>query len=127
MSDIENIKAAIDNWNNGLDSGDIERMIATCDPDAITVNNGQPTTVGSQAIRDKYVPRITAADITSGYDVEELKIFGDVAVVVGHFYGEMKNKATGEISNPGGRLVLVYCRIADGSWKMILDMDNNYA
>lgn len=73
------------------------------------------------------MPRIAMADITSGYDIEQLEVFGDVAVVVGRFYGEVKNKVTGEIGKPEGRLVLVYRRTEDGSWKMILDMDNNYA
>jgi len=126
MSEINDINAAMDNWKNGLDSGDIERMIATCDPNAITVNNRQPTTVGSQAIRDKYVPRIEAADIVSGFDTEQLEVFGDVAVVVGRFYGTMTNKTTGEVMKPEGRLTLVYRRTDDG-WKMILDMDNNYS
>lgn len=39
MSDINNIKKVISTWNNGLGCGDIERMIATCDPKVITVNN----------------------------------------------------------------------------------------
>lgn len=127
MSDINDIKKVISTWNNGLGCGDIERMIETCDPKVITVNNRLSATVGSQAIRDKYVPRIEMADITSGYDIEQLEVFGDVAVVVGRFYGEVKNKVTGEIGKPEGRLVLVYRRTEDGSWKMILDMDNNYA
>ena len=125
MSDIEDIKAVIDTWNNGLDNGNIEQMITTCDPQVITLNNRQPMTVGSQAIRDKYVPRIEAADITSRFDIEHIELYGDVAVVVGEFGGEMKDKKTGEIRTPEGRLTLVYQRGTDGAWKMILDIDNN--
>lgn len=43
-----------------------------------------------------------------------------------YMYGTMKNKITGEVANPEGRLAIVYARADDGSWKMILDMDNNY-
>lgn len=125
MSAIGDIKAAVDEWNNGLDGGEIERMIATCDRKAVTVNNRQPVTVGIQAIRDKYVPRIAAADIKSGFDYEHIELYGDVAIVVGHFTGEMKNKISGEVRTAEGRLVLVYRRIEDGSWRMVLDMDNN--
>jgi len=125
MSAIDHIKAAVDEWNNGLDGGDIERMIATCDPKTVTVNNRQPITVGTQAIRDKYLPRIAEADIKSGFDYEHIEVYGDVAIVVGHFTGEMKNKTSGDVRTAEGRLVLVYRRIEGGCWRMILDMDNN--
>jgi uncharacterized protein (TIGR02246 family) len=119
------IEQVINDWNSGLDSGDIEAMIKTCHPDTVTVNEGQPVTVGVQGIRDKYIPRIEAADITSGYDIETLQFFDDVAVVSGRFYGTVKDKKTGEIRSPEGRLVLVYKRDQNAEWKMILDIDNN--
>ena len=124
-ADRAQIEAAIDTWNNGLDSGDIEAMISTCHENTITVNEGQPVTVGAEFIREKYNPRIAAAEITSGYDIQELQIFDDVAVVVGRFYGTMKMRDTGEVRQPEGRLVLVYKRDQNGAWKMILDIDNN--
>ena len=115
MSDIDDIKAAVDEWNNGLDSGDLERMIASCDPETVTCNNGVPTTVDTQAIRDKYAPRIAAAHITSGFEYEHIKIYCNMAIVVGHFTGEMKDKVTGQARNAEGRLVIVYLRVEDGS------------
>lgn len=127
MSDIDDIKAAVNEWNNGLDGGDIERMIASCDNGVITCNNGQALTVGTQAIRDKYAPRIAAFDIKSSYDYEHIKVFGDFAVVVGEFGGEMTDKATGETRTAGGRLLIGYRRNEEGEWKMALDVDNNGA
>ncbi|MEP0069746.1 DUF4440 domain-containing protein [Pyruvatibacter sp.] len=125
MSDIENIKAAIDEWNNGLDGGDIERMIASCDPEIITCNNGVPTKLGTQAVRDKYEPLIAGHHIKSGWEYEHIKIHGDMAIVSGFFTGRMTDKKTGDVRGGSGRLVLVYRRIKNGSWKMCLDMDNN--
>ena len=125
MSEREEIETAISTWNNGLDAGDIEAMISVCHANTVTVNENQPVTVGTQAIRDKYNPRIAAAEITSGYDIQELQFFGDVAVVSGRFFGTMKMRDTGDIRKPEGRLVLVYQRDKNGEWKMILDMDNN--
>ncbi|MBY5931579.1 DUF4440 domain-containing protein [Tateyamaria omphalii] len=125
MTERKEIEAIIDRWNNGLDGGDIEQMVSTCHPDVMTVNEHQPVTVGAQAIRDKYNPRIAAADITSGFDIEKLELYGDVAIVVGQFYGTMTMRDTGEVRSPKGRLALVYKRDDAGAWKMILDMDNN--
>ncbi|WP_299504379.1 hypothetical protein [uncultured Roseobacter sp.] len=95
MTEREEIEAIINQWNGGLDGGDIERMVNTCHPDVMTVNERQPVTVGTQAIRDKYNPRIAAAEITSGYDIEDLQFYGDTSVVCGRFYGTMKMRDTG--------------------------------
>lgn len=125
MSVRQEIEQVIELWNGGLDGGDIEQMVRTCHPDTVTVNEHQPVTVGTQAIRDKYNPRIEAAEITSGFDIETFTEFGDTVVVVGRFYGSMKMRDTGDVRNPEGRLTLVYKRDKNGAWKMILDMDNN--
>ncbi len=125
MTEREEIQAAIGEWNNGLDSGDIERMVASCHPDVMTVNERQPVTIGTQAIRDKYNPRIAAEEITSGYDIEDLQVYGETAIVSGRFYGTMKMRDTGEVKKPEGRLVLGYKRDENGAWKMFLDIDNN--
>lgn len=125
MTERAEIEEMITLWNGGLDGNDIEQMVSTCHRDVMTVNERQPVTVGIQAIRDKYSLRIAAAEITSGYDIEELQVFGDVAVVSGRFYGTMKMRDTGDVRSPEGRLVLVYKRDETGAWKMILDMDNN--
>ena len=125
MTVLEEIQAAIAEWNTGLDNGDIERMVASCHPDVMTVNERQPVTTGTQAIRDKYNPRIAAAEITSGYDIEDLQEYGDTVIVSGRFYGTMKMRDTGEVKTPEGRVVLGYKRDKTGAWKMFLDMDNN--
>ncbi len=125
MSDIEDLKKVVDEWNHGLDDGDIERMIATCDPEVVICNNGKPTKVGTQAIRDKYNPLIAAYHIKSGWEYEHIQLYGDMAIISGFFTGEMTEKSTGEVRGGQGRLVIVYRRIEDGSWKMCLDMDNN--
>lgn len=125
MTIREEIHAAIGEWNNGLDNGDIERMVASCHPDVMTVNERQPVTIGTQAIRDKFSTRIAAAEITSGYDIENLQIYGDTVIVSGRFYGTMKMRDTGDIKKTEGRLVLGYRRDENGAWKMFLDIDNN--
>lgn len=125
MSDIEDIKATVSEWTLGLDGGDTERMIATCDPDVFTCNNGVYTKLGTQPIRDKYDPLIAGFHIKSGWEYEHIKVYGDMAIVSGFFTGEFTDKNTGDKRGGEGRLVLVYRRIEDGSWKLCLDMDNN--
>ena len=125
MSDIEDIKIALNHWMEGLDNGDLERMVQTCDPDVIICNEHQPTSIGVEAVREKYGPRIQAANFTSGFDIERFEVYGDMAILIGHFSVETTHKESGEKGGGHGRLVLIYRRHEDGAWKLILDIDNN--
>lgn len=125
MNDIEAVKTALDEWNQGLDQRDVERMLATCDPDVIVCNEHQATTVGIQAVRDKYAPRLEAGTFESDFELERLKIYGDVAILIGHFGVRYTETATGAQRGGEGRLLLVYRRHTDGSWKLLVDIDNN--
>ncbi len=125
MSDVDDVAAVVEQWLTGLDTGNLEMMIETCDEEVVVCNEHQPTTVGIQAIRDKYAPKIAAATFTSGFETQHIRTYGDMALVVGHFTVEVTGKASGEKQNAAGRLALTYRRHPDGSWKMLLDLDNN--
>ena len=56
MSDIDDVKHALNEWLDGLDSGDLDRMLATVDPEAVTCNEHQPTGYGIEAVREKICP-----------------------------------------------------------------------
>lgn len=127
VSDIDKVNEALTDWLDGLDSGDLDRMVNTCDPDVVVCNEYQPTTVGIQAIREKYGPRIAAGTFKSGFKTDHLKIYGDLALLVGRFTVNVTDKATGKRGGGNGRLALVYRRHPDGSWKLLLDIDNNDA
>lgn len=123
--DKNDVQAVVDKWLTSLDAGNLQGMLDTCDPDCITANEKTPTTVGIDYIRDKYAPRIAAADFKSSFSTEHMAIYGDFAVVVGHFTVEMTFKEDGKKGGGSGRLLLGYRRHDDGTWKMVFDMDNN--
>jgi ketosteroid isomerase-like protein len=125
MSDQDDVKAAVDQWLVSLDSGNLQGMLDTCDPEVVTANERMPTTVGIQAVAEKYEPRIAAATFQSGFEIERTAVYGDFAMVIGIFSVKTTNKQTGETGGGSGRLALGYRRHGDGSWKLILDMDNN--
>ncbi len=124
MAAADDIRAVLKEWMDGLDAGELERLVATCDPDVIICNQRRPTSLGLQAIRDKYGPIIESQHVKSGFDIQHLKVFGDCAVLVGHFTNELTDKISGQKASGEGRLMIVYRRHPDGSWKMILDTDN---
>lgn len=125
MSDIQKLKVAFEKFSSALDAGDIDALAATCDPDVIICNEHQPTTLGVQALRDKYGPRMQAFTFKSTNEITEIKIFGDFAVIVANFDVQMTNKVTDEKGGGKGRVVIGYRRDENGDWKMALDVDNN--
>ncbi len=124
-SDIKAVKDALQQWMSSLDNGDLQGMLDTCDPEAITANENMPTTVGIDHIREKYEPRIQASTFESTFSTENLNFYGNFALIMGTFETKMTNKSTGESRIGNGRLALGYQRHPDGSWKMVFDMDNN--
>lgn len=125
MNDIDQLHAALDEWNAALDGGDIDRLVATADTNMIICNERSPTTVGSNALRDKYAPLIDAFHFKSTVDVHETQIFGDFGVMVLTFNVKTTHKESGEKGGGSGRLILGYRRDAQGDWKIALDVDNN--
>jgi len=125
QKDIQDVTDTLYLWMESLDKGDLDQLVATCDPEAITCNERQATTVGSEAIREKYAPRIASATFKSEFDLQQIKVYGDMAIIIGIFNTKMTSKESQMESSAQGRLVLVYRRHDDGSWKMILDVDNN--
>ncbi len=123
--DIKAVQAAVNQWLISLDSGDLQGMLDTCHPEVIAANEKSQTTVGIDFIQEKYAPRIESATFKSGFNTDHIAIYDDVAFVVANYDVEMTNKETGEVGGGSGRLALAYLRHSDGSWKMILDIDNN--
>lgn len=125
MNDIEKLHEVLNEWNSALDGGDIERLVATADTEIIICNEKTPTTVGVNALREKYAPRIEAFNFNSALDVHEVKIFGEFAIMVLTFYVKTTNKESGKQGGGSGRLILGFSKDEDGDWKIALDVDNN--
>lgn len=125
MSDIQKLNEALDEWNAALDGGDIDRLVATADPKIIICNERQPTTIGLQALRDKYAPRIAAFNFKSSVEVHETEFFGNFAIMVVTFDVHTTHKESGEQGGGSGRLILGYRKDENGNWKVALDADNN--
>lgn len=121
----EAIRAAIQRFMTSLDGGDLEGLLDCCDPQIVTANERKPTSVGREAMRDKYAPRIANFSTVSSFDTEHLSVHGDFAIAVGQFGVAATHRTSGEAKESSGRLLLVYRRHADGSWKVIVDVDNN--
>ncbi|CAB9522189.1 expressed unknown protein [Seminavis robusta] len=121
----QEIQSAVQAWLQGLDNGNLDEMVKYTDDSVIICNEHTKTTVGVQALKDKYGPLIAAMNFESTCTVQELLVFGDFAFWVGRFTANAKSKVTGEsLKKAEGRLVMALRKVG-GTWKVFLDVDNN--
>lgn len=119
------IREALQQWMAALDRGDLDTVLALSDDNVLQINAGAPTTIGVDAVRAKYEPRLAASTFTSGWKEEHLVQYGDIGVVVGHYTVSLTSKDDGTQRQINGRLCLTYRRDADGAWKVLADIDND--
>ena len=124
MSARDAILAAVDRWMTCLDGGDIDGLVACCDPEIVVANDGLPTTTGLDTIRERYGPRIEQFSMASKFSAEHVAVYGDVAIVVGRWEVKATDKKSGAVNTAGGRLLLNYRKQRDGAWRIVADINN---
>jgi uncharacterized protein (TIGR02246 family) len=107
-----------------FNAGDAEAIADLYAPDAVVMPQNQQAVTGHDAIVnvnkamfDQYTPKISITSI-------ETKIFGDVAFDRGTYTIELTPKAEGNPISDEGKYLIIIQRQADGSWKVIRDIDN---
>lgn len=110
-------------WLDAYASGDLDGIMAIMHTDAVVMPHGQPTSRGTDAVRRYFSTRIGRPGVTFVDDLEEIRINGDWAYVLGRFRLEVER---GDDEPPyvhNGRYLVLYEKV-DGEWKMLRDMDN---
>jgi ketosteroid isomerase-like protein len=92
--------------------------------DAVTLNNGQPATVGRGAIaaQAKWDPK--EYQLTWTPQGAQMGPSNDMGVTWGHYEGHSKDK-NGQPMVISGRFITVWKKMPDGSWKVALDASAN--
>jgi len=124
--DREILEREVKRWLDALDSGDVQGLVDCCDDEMITANEYHETAFGAEYTRKKYAPMLQMFKTDSSWVTEKASIHNDIAVIIGHWDTQAKNKETGEVNGMIGRLLLVYRKDPEsGKWKIWVDMDNN--
>jgi len=92
--------------------------------DAVTLNNGQPATLGRAAIaaQAKWDPK--EYQLTWTPQGAQMGPSNDMGFTWGHYEGRTKDK-NGQPVVINGRYMTVWKKVADGSWKVALDASAN--
>jgi len=111
-------------WLDAYANGDLDGIMAIMHPDGILMPHNQPTSRGTDAMRAYFEPRIGRPGISFVNNLQEIRINGSWAIVMGTFAVEA---VTAENAEPvvvhNGRYLVLYEKV-DGEWLMLRDMDN---
>lgn len=112
-------------WSAVASSGDIEAIIAYWDDDAVMMAPGQPPLRGKQAIREY----VEGSATIPGFGVKWEPLEGHVSISGDLGYLVERNEfsyqdSTGTQITEANKVVTVWKKQADGSWKNVVDMWN---
>ena len=92
--------------------------------DAVTLNNGQPATMGRAAIAAQAHWDPKEYQLTWTPQGGQMGPSNDMGFTWGHYEGRAKDK-NGQPVTISGRYMTVWKKVADGSWKVALDASAN--
>jgi ketosteroid isomerase-like protein len=111
-------------WVDAYARGDLDGIMALMHPDSIVMPHNQPTSTGLEEVRAYFGSRIGRPGVSFVDNLEEIRINGNWAMVLGSFHVEVTSEeGAGPVVVHNGRYLVLYEKV-DGDWLMLRDMDN---
>jgi len=112
-------------WSKAASARDLEKTVSFYSDDAALLAPNAPMASGKQAVRASWaallVPGLTVSWQVTKVDVARS---GDLAYLIGTYVVAMKD-AQGKPADDHGKLLEVWKKQADGSWKVAADIYNS--
>ena len=111
-------------WVDAYARGDLDGIMALMHPESIVMPHNQPTSAGLDEVRAYFGSRIGRPGVSFVDKLEEIRINGTWAIVLGSFKVEVAAEEGAEaVVVHNGRYLVLYEKV-DGEWLMLRDMDN---
>ena len=110
-------------WSNAAATRDVEKVLSYWDDSATVISAGQPVLQGKQAIRGM----VESSFNTPGFKISwapetaEISQSGDLGYMIEHD-DMIMNDSTGKPITKRYKSVTIWKKIADGSWKNVVDV-----
>lgn len=124
-ADVAAIKSVVtDKWAAAMSAEDVDALMALYSDEAVSMDPGEPSHVGHQAIRAKFERDLgnNAFEIVS--TVDDVVVSGDYAVIRGSDNDTLSPKDGGEPSNLNSKWMILTQRQPDGTWKILWEIWN---
>ena len=121
MSDDEQaIRKLIDDWQRLSVEGDLPRLLALMDEDAVFLVAGQPPMRGREAFAAAFQD-LDQFRIDATGDIQEVKVFGDWAYCCNHLQVTMTSLKDGSSKRRTGYTLTIFRKKRDGNWVLTRD------
>lgn len=118
--DIRTLLAQYEQLLNASDADGIARLYAK---DGVFMPQGFPTAAGQQAVLASYQAIFGNIALSIGFEIDEVKVSGDLGTVVTRSHGSVRVNATGESAPESNRELFVFAK-GEGAWRIARYMFN---
>lgn len=126
--DVEADIAAINELYNqstlACSTGDAELYLSSFTEDAVVMPPGSPAAMGKEELRPIIEGWFGLFDLEFPYTVEKVEVLGDWAFARSSWQYSMTPKEGGETTISDGKMLDIFKRQADGSWKFYIQCYN---
>lgn len=119
------VRTVAESWDPLMNAGDLDGLVSLFTDDAIRLNEGEPATIGEEAIRTGFAATLDGASIDASNPVEEIQVSGNWAFARGTYLDRSTN-AGGETVEEAGKWLSIFRNTPDG-WKYYVDIWNRDA
>lgn len=117
-ADVQVIKKTVDDYVKAVNAGDAGAVAATMTDKTVYSLKNVPVAVGAEAIQSLSQTVFSKFQREFSAMVEDVRVFGDLAVTRGTWTQKMTPRAQGmAAASDSGTWIAVFARQNDGSWK----------
>lgn len=121
-SDIEKIKEVAAQYRNGANEGDLDLFMDAWTEDALRMEDGFNAIKGKENIREHFTTPFERFNVkVELYGDMEVEVSGNLAYSLTNYILTLEPKEGGEITKFDGKVIDVYKKQADGSWRIYID------
>jgi uncharacterized protein (TIGR02246 family) len=110
-------------WSKAAGAKDLEKTVSYYSDDALVLPPNSPALTSKEAIRAMWKGMLSAPGFAGGWKATKVEVArsGDLGYLTGT-YEITENDASGKPITDKGKLLEVWKKQADGSWKCVADM-----
>jgi len=124
-ADIQANKELAEKWDKANNAGNTDAIIELYVDNPIRLLPNEPIKIGKEAVRSSFESFYERNEANFVSKIEDIVISGDYAMIRGSYTGSQTVKASGQSISDKGKWVELHQRQADGSWKVMYDMENS--
>lgn len=124
-ADIEANKKLVELWDETMRAGDTDAMLELYVDNPVRLMPNEPIFQGRERVRSSFQTFFNENEYNYVSKIEDIIIAGDYAIIRGSYTGSHTEKASGQTVSDVGKWVEIHQRQADGSWKVMYDIENS--